>query len=103
MYQFMQHVRDGGDLEFEPAIMASVAVLALQMALSYCDESSPKRIAPAVFADMAQDFGTDRSVLGSSHSDLARFVENAAWWIANAEPVTNRRLAAALSTLSYLR
>jgi hypothetical protein len=103
MYNPMVKVGAQGYREFDPGLMKNVAILALQMAFAYAyTQSLLKRIRRPHFWDMAVAFGTNRPDPEPLPDDIRRFVSNAAWWIANREPVLAGRLANGLSTVDHL-
>jgi hypothetical protein len=108
MYNLMMKVRDGENRRFNGSLMASVAALVMKMALSARrntdDRESPVELPlpRGGYSDMARDFAVDDANQSYIWDDVARFAANAGYWAEHDQPVTNARLAAALSALSYV-
>jgi hypothetical protein len=108
MYKLIMKVRDGEDRRFNGALMASVAALVLKLALSARrntdDRESPVELPlpRRGYSDLAREFAVDDAIQNYIWDDVARFAANAGYWAEHDQPVTNARLAAALSALSYV-
>jgi len=107
MYKLVMEVRHGKYSSFSGTLMASVAALVLKMALSARrtdDRELPVELPlpREGYSDMARDFAVDDASRNYIWDDVARFTANAGYWAEHDRPVTKARLAAALSSLSYV-